>query len=875
MAQNDRNLLLAIFAVQLKAVPAEKIIQAGALWALQQDRSIGDILVETGALNQDDLRFVDQLVDKAIEAHHGSARQALDAVGGDVQATRTFHGSIRIGKTGHIETVPMVAEPFLRNTEEMLSTAEEIPGRYSFISDYARGGMGRVLLVHDQHFGRQVALKELLMDDFPSEPGSSEASLDETVSMAARFLQEARVTGQLEHPSIVPVYELGRRNNGTLYYTMKFVRGRTLSHAIAECKTLVDRLNLLPHLIDLCNAIAYAHSRSVIHRDIKPSNIMVGEFGETVVLDWGIAKLKGVEDAHLPEIRKTLRDIQLGELKQMPETAYGRAMGTPNYMPPEQASGRLDEIDERSDVYSLGAVLYEMLKGEPPFTGASILEVMLQVVGKEPDDILTVEPDAPRELVEICRKAMSKNRSERYASAMELAEEIRRFQSGALVQAYKYSPGELVRHYYERNRTIINTVAAALILLLGVLSFSYVRIYNARNAEMEAREEAEYNGYVSQIRLAQAQIEQGNLEQAEETLWSTPIEHRHWEWGYLLNRSNPNILTIEEPGSQIYFAAYSPDGTRLATSSFPAPISLWDSRTGSKLQSFHPPDRMNDISWSPDGKLLVAGSNGGAIYVWETESGNLLFENHGHRARICSVAVASDNRTVLSTAEDNTVRIWDAKTQEQLASHDINAPVSATWGSDSDRFLVHCNQSATVFDRATCTPVFTVPGRNGTWSPDNRAILTLQDNTLFLYDGLTGAQTAKVTNAHYPLTDATWSMESDYVIATSLDQQIYAWSAPDGQPLWYKHQVPNMRKVTISPSNDYLVIASYTEPMFVVSLPDLNRIATYDFVAPRVQPIFHPMSHEMALAGIGSKLHVVEPRQTLYRTTDLQLDQGE
>jgi serine/threonine protein kinase/WD40 repeat protein len=874
MAQNDRNLLLAIFAVQLKAVPADKIVQAGAVWALQPTRSMGDVLVESGALTPDDLAFVEQLVDKAIEAHQGNARTALDAVGGDAQATRTFHGSIRIGKTGHVETVPMVAEPFLRNTEEMLSTAEEIPGRYSFISDYARGGMGRVLLVHDQHFGRQVALKELLMDDAASFPGSSEASLDETVSMAARFLQEARVTGQLEHPSIVPVYELGRRNNGTLYYTMKFVRGRTLSHAIAECKTLIDRLNLLPHLIDLCNAIAYAHSRSVIHRDIKPSNIMVGEFGETVVLDWGIAKLKGVEDAHLPEIRKTLRDIQLGELKQMPETAYGRAMGTPNYMPPEQASGRLDEIDERSDVYSLGAVLYEVLTGDPPFHGGSVLEVMLKVVGREPDDIHTAEPDAPRELVQICRKAMSKDRKSRYASAMELAEEIRRFQSGALVQAYKYTPGELIRHYYERNRTVVNTLAAAMVLLIAVLAFSYVRIYNARNAEMEAREDAEFNGYVSQIRLAQAQIEQGDFDQAQETLWHTPPEHRHWEWGHLLNRANPNVLTIEEPEHRIQFAEYSPDGNRLLIASYPAPMSIWDARTGVRLQTLEPSDRMNAAAWTSDGTRIAAASQGSALYVWEAQSGNLLYDNNMHTGAVNTVEFAPDDHRLLSASDDGTVRVWDPNEKQELVRFETNLLAAAAWLQDGRRFLARGAQGATVCAADTGTPLFTVSGRDATPSPDDTQILAVQDTTLYLYSADDGHLLAKTTDPHYPIIDAIWSHDSKFVIAASQDQQIYAWSAPELEPLWYLHQAPNMEKVTLSPDDAYLAVKSHTEPLCVLGLPSLQRITTYNYIEAWGRPIFHPSSGEIAITSKGSKLHVVNPRRTLFRRSVLQLDKS-
>jgi serine/threonine-protein kinase len=159
--------------------------------------------------------------------------------------------------------------------------------------------MGRVLLVHDEYLGRSIALKELLPLSAPADPSQKPSPMRQTASVVARFLQEARITGQLEHPSIVPVYELGRRHDGTLYYTMKLVKGKTLSQALRDCRSLQERLALLPNFVDLCQAIAYAHNRGVIHRDIKPGNVMVGQFGETVVLDWGLAKVRNSEDVNM------------------------------------------------------------------------------------------------------------------------------------------------------------------------------------------------------------------------------------------------------------------------------------------------------------------------------------------------------------------------------------------------------------------------------------------------------------------------------------------------------------------------------------------------------------------------------------------------
>ena len=300
--------------------------------------------------------------------------------------------------------------------------------------------MGRVLLVHDEHLGRDIALKELLPELAPATVDQSPkpSPVRMSVPLVARFLQEAQITGQLEHPSNVPVYELGYRKDGSLYYTMKLVRGRSLSRAIKQAGTLRERLKLLPHFVDLCQAVAYAHSRGVIHRDLKPDNVMVGEFGETVLIDWGLAKVRGKEDVHADGLAETLKIMNEGSPSDLKKTAYGRALGTPAYMPPEQAKGQLDLIDERSDVYALGAALYELLTGHPPFGGETLKTILDKVIGEEPEAISSLESEAPAELVAIAKRAMQKKPERRYESANELAEEVQRFQSGALVRAYEY-----------------------------------------------------------------------------------------------------------------------------------------------------------------------------------------------------------------------------------------------------------------------------------------------------------------------------------------------------------------------------------------------------------------------------------------------------
>jgi PAS domain S-box-containing protein len=291
--------------------------------------------------------------------------------------------------------------------------------RYGFTSIHAIGGIGRVWLARDHQLDRDVAIKELL----PENAGDART--------VARFLREARLTGQLEHPGIVPVYEVGGPERRP-FYVMRFVRGRTLSDAVHSYH--VNRLNrredplefiaLLTAFAAVCNAVAYAHSRHVLHRDLKGDNVILGDFGEVIVLDWGLAKLVGQPDES--ESRPVQTAPQSAQDAGL--TVQGEVMGTPGYMAPEQAAGRLNEIDQRTDVFGLGAIFYEILTGRPPFVGRDTLEVLQQAVRGEPALPRELWPEVPAALEEICLKAMAKDPLQRYFSASGLAQEVQRWQ---------------------------------------------------------------------------------------------------------------------------------------------------------------------------------------------------------------------------------------------------------------------------------------------------------------------------------------------------------------------------------------------------------------------------------------------------------------
>ncbi len=534
------------------------------------------------------------------------------------------------------------------------------PEHYVHGYEVARGGMGRIIAARDRRLGRVVAIKELVHF---------------TPERAARFEREARITARLQHPAIVNLHEAGRWPSGEPFFAMKLVSGRPLSDIVADKAPLRERLGLLSHLIAATEAVAYAHQRQIIHRDLKPSNVLIGELGETVVIDWGLAKdlTETEEDDQDPassrQVIATAATIEpaprRGSASGPGLTMAGSVMGTPGYMPPEQAAG--EEVDERADVYALGAILYAALGAAEPYATSTSGKILDDVLAGPPRPLAEVEPELPQDLVTIVGKAMARKKEDRYPSAVELAEDLRRFQTGQLVAAHRYSRRELVIRFIVRHRTFFTAVAVALLAGAAILAVSFGRVVRARDRAEEASERAARRA--DELALARASsLLESDPRQALGAL--SALAHDAppplWRRARMIAsearlRGVPTVLRGH--ASAVRDLDLSDTGDVLVSADEHR-VHMWNLKSGEGHLLASQPSPIHSVRVSPDGKRIATSALDGAIRVWSADG--LGTQLSGHDALVYPVEFLPDGR-LLSYSMDGTIRAW----QIDLGTHDL------------------------------------------------------------------------------------------------------------------------------------------------------------------------------------------------------------
>ncbi|GMU84627.1 MAG: hypothetical protein AMXMBFR47_44960 [Planctomycetota bacterium] len=774
---------------------------------------------------------VEQLFSAAREIPAGAARASyLDgACGGDAalreRVERLLKADADAGAflTGNPLPRAAAAEP----AADPVQIGERV-GRYRLLRQIGEGGFGSVYLADQlEPVRRRVAFKVIKL------------GMD-TRQVIGRFEAERQALALMDHPNIARVLDAGATDTGRPYFVMEYIEGvPILEYCDAEKLDTRQRLELFTKV---CHAIQHAHQKGIIHRDIKPSNILVTRHDglpAPKVIDFGIAKATSAE--------LTARTLF---------TEHDQLIGTPVYMSPEQAEMTGDDIDTRSDIYSLGVLLYELLTGTTPFDTrelrsrgfAEMMRVIREVEPRKPSTRLSSLSrlglqDAPRRHPMDCRKlihtlkgdldwivmrCLEKDRTRRYETADGLAMDIRRYLGGEPVLAVPPTVAYRIRKFAQRNRGIVAAaVAVAGSLLIGSIAFAWqarIALEQRDRAERQLTR-AEWLVYSGKLMLAQTDFEAGNGGLALHYLGECQPERRGWEWRYLSTRISPG-LTLIGHGRDVSSAAFSPDGRRIVTGSEDGTAKVWDAATGQELLTLagHA-GLVLSVAYSPDGTRIVTGGgpwgqgeNPGDVKVWDAATGRLLRELRGHLYCVWSVAFSPDGLRIVSGAGDwghgpAEIKVWDAVTGQELlgATGAAGSGYSVAFSPDGKR-IVSGDQA--VRDAATGRELLSLYGhanfcRSVTFSPDGKRLAVGNlDGTVRIWDAGTGRELLVLAGHSRWLNRVAFSSDGARLATASADQTTKIWDATTGRDLLtLKGHAGHVRSVAFSPDGRRIVTA--------------------------------------------------------------------